>query len=76
VNNRGMHRPSQGVHDPSIQRRDTRPRGALPQVARPEEVRPHGGCNTPGVTRTKTLTWHHMHWHYIACDTLRMHPLG
>jgi hypothetical protein len=33
-------------------------------------------CNTPGVTRTKTLTWQHMHGHFIACDTLRMHLLG
>jgi hypothetical protein len=25
-----------------------------------------GACNTPGVTRTKTLTCHHMHQHHFA----------
>jgi hypothetical protein len=32
-------------------------------------AKPYGVCNTPGVMRTKTLTCHHMHWHYFACYT-------
>jgi hypothetical protein len=33
-------------------------------------------CNTPGVTRTKTWAWHHMHWHFIMYVTPRVCPLG
>jgi hypothetical protein len=36
----------------------------------------HCMCNTPGVTRTKTWAWHHMHWHVIMFVTPKMHPLG
>jgi hypothetical protein len=32
--------------------------------------------NTSGVTKTKILTCHHVHWHFIVCDTYSMHSLG
>jgi hypothetical protein len=40
---RNMNRPSHEVHDPPVQRRPVRPRGALPLVARPQRERPHCG---------------------------------
>lgn len=43
MSNRDMYHPSHGVHIPPILRSSTRPRGALPLVARPQAVRPHGG---------------------------------
>jgi hypothetical protein len=38
-----MNNPSHGVHDHPVQRRPSRPRGALPLTARPQIVRLHGG---------------------------------
>jgi hypothetical protein len=49
VSRRDMYHPSHGVHDPPAQRCTARPSGAFPRVARPQEVRLHGGRARRGV---------------------------